>query len=548
MSKKKTETSSTLHLSWTLANLPSSQHRAGLAGLVLLVQYMARKPDRTGVCELKVSPTGASLTLDFQGLTELLDEAYTATQSEVRYEKPLKKKDGSELPPLRIDLETIIKKDKPQEKNWYIYHKAEPKGGPLVEWEPQADDKTTGNHAGKVWIKLWRDMIWSIYRGVPLTRIPYENRAEGLSSGLETDMWAMLTAKKPVPQALKSNMFLGAQEMTADAVPVQDQAQNYFLLHFAPFVVQIYIPRKYAVAGGEMTIERDGYALAVPDIQDLEMFCEIFPLDMRQRSARVEGYMPAGAMIDLPMEAGVCLIHRMRQTLANREGGRQTMDLVLAYDVYHARKDGNNVRNLGITRVYPNLSIENEHERLRSTCKNPIFRLQRIKNLFDQRPWYRGFDRLFSTISHTQFIPKSGDSVWNAHYFQQDARFTFEDEKSMNQENTSNIQTIVLKAVNSYLQHKLKSKYGMSYEDIKDTPKEDSRRKDYNEKKQKIGRDAFLAIRARTGTDFTDYFVSTLCSGQQHMSDDDYMLLSQHLLTDPDTLRTLTLLALSARS
>jgi CRISPR-associated protein Cmx8 len=547
MSKKTVNASTPIEISWSLNALPSSQHRAGLAGMVLLVQYLQRKPDRKGICELSVFSTGASLKLDFQGLTELVDEVYDATQGEVRYEKPLKKKDGSELPPIRIDTETVLKKDKPQAKNWYVYPKVEPKGGPLEEWEPLPDDKTMGTYTGKVWIKLWRDMIWTIYRGVPLTRIPYENRAEGQNSGLEEDIWSALTAKKPQPQALKSNLFLGAQEMTADAVCVQDQAKTSFLLHFAPFVIQIYIPRRYKASGGELTMERDGYALAVPDIQDLESFCELFPDDMRRRSLRIEGYIPAGAMIDMPIEAGLCLIHRMRQTLSEREGGRQTMDLVLAFDVFHARKDGNNIRNLGVARVYPNLPIENEHDRLRHTCKNPFFRLQRIKNLFDQKAWYRGFERLFATLSHTLFIPKSGDSVWNAIYFQQDTRFTFEEAK-MNIDPESRIQALILLVVKNYLRHKLGNKYDLAYEDIKDTSKEDPNRKEYQEKKQKVGRDAFLAVRARTGTDFTDYFVSTLCSSPQYMSEADYMLLSSRLLTDPDTIRTLTLLALSARS
>ena len=65
--------------------------------------------------------------------------------------------------------------------------------------------------------------------------------------------------------------------------------------------------------------------------------------------------------------------------------------------------------------------------------------------------------------------------------------------------------------------------------------------------KGKLARDAFLAIRSRTGQDFIDYFASTLCSVSQNMNEHDFTALTKALLEDTDKVRTLTMLALSAR-
>jgi CRISPR-associated protein Cmx8 len=72
--------------------------------------------------------------------------------------------------------------------------------------------------------------------------------------------------------------------------------------------------------------------------------------------------------------------------------------------------------------------------------------------------------------------------------------------------------------------------------------------KDYHEKKEKVAKDAFLAVRARTGTDFATYFVSTLCSVPQRVGEARYQILARALLEKPETARTITLLALSARA
>ncbi len=78
----------------------------------------------------------------------------------------------------------------------------------------------------------------------------------------------------------------------------------------------------------------------------------------------------------------------------------------------------------------------------------------------------------------------------------------------------------------------------------KGTPAE----KDYNEKKDKIAREAFLAVRSRTGADFVTYFTGTLCSVSQRVGHEGYLELARALGDDREVerVRSLTLLALSA--
>lgn len=67
-------------------------------------------------------------------------------------------------------------------------------------------------------------------------------------------------------------------------------------------------------------------------------------------------------------------------------------------------------------------------------------------------------------------------------------------------------------------------------------------------KREDIARDAFLAVRSRTGTDFVEYFCATICSVPQAISSADFQRIGRTLREEEGRaeLRTLTLLALSA--
>ena len=107
------------------------------------------------------------------------------------------------------------------------------------------------------------------------------------------------------------------------------------------------------------------------------------------------------------------------------------------------------------------------------------------------------------------------------------------------------LEAIVLGVVGQYLSRKLESKYGIKWEAAKNS---EAGKREYEEKKGKLAKEAFLASRARTGTDFVEYFVGSLCSVPQFLPDANFLFLSSQLYAQTERVRTLTLLALSARS
>jgi len=112
-----------------------------------------------------------------------------------------------------------------------------------------------------------------------------------------------------------------------------------------------------------------------------------------------------------------------------------------------------------------------------------------------------------------------------------------------NEAETPNLQAIVFRIARSYVLSKLKSKYRLERKNLTGSLEEGH----YWEKKGDVAREAFLAVRGRTNKeDFIEYFTGTLCAYPQRLGEADYAFLAEQLLRNPEQLRTLTLLALSA--
>ena len=110
-----------------------------------------------------------------------------------------------------------------------------PQGAFLSAWDESNENDNKG-----LWIKLWRDMLWSIIRGVPATRNPFNNRCDGQTYSQDIDkLWKELNfPEKTTGQS--GNYYLGAMAVTAENIPTKDIIRYQFLLNFSPFVFQIY--------------------------------------------------------------------------------------------------------------------------------------------------------------------------------------------------------------------------------------------------------------------------------------------------------------------
>jgi CRISPR-associated protein Cmx8 len=407
-----------LELTWNLVELPSAQHKTGLAGLVLMVRWLERQPKRKGLCELvRLDADGASLRVDRVGLRELFDETYAATEVE-REEGKVRKhpKTRADIPPLRtVDREVKDEHGNLKKKKMYVYPATEPKGAFLADL-----DDPSGGKSGH-WIKMWRSFIWTLLRAIPATRSPYESRAAGRYSEDADEVFKELEGGGESSTDLPSTYFIGAQAVTAENVPFADRMRFRFLLHFWPFAVGLYVP---AIVDNENKREFAGYSLAFPDLSNLSTWCDEIHAVFKARGSKTLAYLPADAVVDLPAESALDLAGRFYKRLAAKEGALASADLLLGVEVIHVEKEGNNVRIRSSARVEPTPAMTDEYQRLRKRYWDPVFRRQILANHIAARPLHCGFDRLFETRRYQRFFAREGS------YFKRDARLFFtEDDK-----------------------------------------------------------------------------------------------------------------------
>jgi len=520
---------------WNLAELPSAQHKAGLAGLAICAQYLQRKPDRKGICEIvALDPAGLTLRADRDGMQALFDDVYDASHEEQERDKPFQnKRTKADVPPKRT-LERIVvdKKGVEKTKTIYIYDQVVPRGGVIDEWD------AAPNGAPKLWLKLWRDLVWTTLRGVPATREPYELRSEKTPAHDGAEAWDALANRPDASVPLPSTYYLGAQATNAENVPFRDRARMQMLLHFWPFAVPIYKP---TLVDRDGTRDFVGYAIVIPDVIDLVGYVTDWAKVARERGCEPSGYVPRDAVIDIPAEAGLDLGRRVFQVIAQREGVATTKPWLTAADVFHIEKEGKNVRLRTVTRVDLERSRVDAYARAKASYWSSEFRRRRIANILEGRDqWWHGYGRLCAITPEELTIKDSK--------FRRDCRLAFtEVEMTQNEEETT-LEHRVYRMIRSFVVQRLAVKHGKdwTWERVKGTNREN----EFNEKKAKIARDAFLAVRSRTGADFVGYFTSTLCSVPQYLGETGFIEVARALHDEKQVehVRSLTLLALSANS
>ena len=394
--------------------LPTAQHRAGLAGFLVLVDSMRRRKIKV-LPEISLQSDGTvTVALTRNSLASSFNDLYDAATEE--RESPRKRKDKKkrEIRPLREEKRIDSKTGK--ERTVFIYPQIIPKAPFLASFGmPQ------------VWLKLWREAIWETLRGVPRTRIPYEERAERKTVSEADATWSDLQkfqqrrAQNEIYAVdIASSIFVGAQAANAERVAFRGRADEVFLLHFWPVVMGVYVPQ---------VIDREGeskftgsYVLVVPDVSDLEGFVQEFPDTTAQLKPELAGYRPREAVISLPQEGGLEYLHHLaRVAKAKAERGELAYSII-GVEVYHLERQGNNIRMLGADRVSVTRRLLEEYETLRGCYRDPLFKRQRILNLLRGESWYRGFDQLFSRNNSQRFIGSRAD------WFSADSRKGFEAE------------------------------------------------------------------------------------------------------------------------
>jgi CRISPR-associated protein Cmx8 len=545
-----------IELSYQLAELPSSQHRAGLAGLVLMVQELPKQPlfeEREDVIiELShLDEYEATLRINLEGLKALFDFTYGAVNEERWTATKDKKKEYSE-----VEIREVEKKDsngKVKLVKEYRYTVVVPKGAFLPYWDESDEDINKG-----LWVKLWRDMLWNIVRGVPATRNPFNNRCDGQIYTKDAEkLWKELNQPhKATGQS--GNYYLGAMATTAENIPTKDIIRYQFLLNFAPFVFQIYRPS---------TINKDGkrefnsYAIVIPDVANLKNFCRSFPKVLKNRDSTKLGYLPREAVIDLA-EEGALDFFILQDRIARQIGDQSIRKSILGAEIIHAEKTGNSIKFQSINYIEPISTMTDRYAQIKDNYWCPWFRKQRLLNLLSLQPnsnnlddesteippWI-GFDSLLSRISRKWLEDP---------YVSHDARQFFKLEILQNQGETTmknptskirEYAEIVYDVCRRYAAKKLKDKHEIVWNANQNcyfvSDKTTNDQDDCIKKKNKIVNEAFLAVRSRSESQaFIEYFVSTL---YPFIKKDEFVQFAEDLFNKTDEIRALTLLALSSQ-
>ena len=419
--KKKDEVDEkSISITYDLPTLPSAQHKAGLAGLLLLVESMKRRrmgplPEITGL-----SPLGCTIAFTNENLQLILDELYDAENFEVIVKSKWKGKE-----PLRVKEIEIVNEETGEVKREprYVYETPAPK---LAFLEALG---ISGGREG--WLKLRRDALWGTLRSIPKTREGYLDRIAGQSasrSGL-SKIWPELVKQRDAIKKgslrtveVPSNLMIGAQAHSAEKVKFTGPADQTLLLHFWQVSSLVYVPQ---------IIDRDGkaqldnsYIFAIPEVAHLTDFGEDFLYVLGELGTELTGYRPAGAVVSIPEEGGLDYMSLLLERVLKKVEQTAFFDSVSAIEVLHLKKKGNNVAMLSSHRLEPDDDMLRDFEYIRRTYKSPLFRAHRIRNLVAGQPWFAGFADL-AAITPAKLLMNHSGAPWVARQLSRDASKKF---------------------------------------------------------------------------------------------------------------------------
>ncbi len=547
-----------LTIEYDLFSLPTAQHKAGLAGLLLMIETLKeRKKAPIPVVE-QLSATGARIAFTRDSLQTVFDDLYDSAK--VEQESKTKWK-GQE--PKAVREKEILVDEKTKFEKRFVYDAVQPKGAFLQRLYPDGDG---------LYVKLWRDMLWSTLRGIPATRNVYEERAEGKPCTMAGDLWTSLNKSAALrkkgqsrTESISSAIFIGAEDANAEKVPFRGAVEHNLLLHFWTIVSLISVPRMVSLersADKALRIKRDdcGYVITIPEPSNLLDFC----LDVREFLCKLEtnvaGFRPKSALIELHEEGGLEYLYHFAR---NKIDKMEEISLSLcAVELFHLQRQGNRIRQLAENRILPSKHMLRDYENLRKAAANPYFKSLCIRNLLDGRRWYEDAGRITQHNPMPLFVFCIGRTPREIRFFGDDARKKFTTiEYNLNiaqqggimgeKEQDDKLTLRVYRLIQTYVNHRTEEKSSRKFKDFRDNKDEKNRiiyPQEYREAREKVCTNAFLAMRGRRDQDFIEYFTGTICSVPQYLSEGDYVAVAGALMNDWEKVKTLSMLALSAHS
>jgi CRISPR-associated protein Cmx8 len=577
-------------ITYDLFDLPTAQHKAGLAGLLLQIQSMQSRNLPAPIFRWDDEQQHTKVHLDFTPETTaaLFDDLYDAAwvEGEPR-EKPFPKGKGNAktvVPWLR--RAPMLKRDKKGKETTiegYVYLEITPALATLRHYLPTRGD----------WVRLWRDLLWRIIREgkkkapfknraakkarAPEGALPDEGDAEPPDDGAKADgsSWPDLEKVQAACASgtfavgkLSGALLLGAMEKNAETLPLFSRIEHSLLLHFWPLTVLVFVPR-FIDADGESHLGRRSsknksphFAIVVPEVADLRGFVDDFPRLLAALGSEMAGFRPRECVIDVPAEGGFAFIDHLARLGPQRAASSEISLSVSSVEYYHLTKEGNNVKFLGTGRVTPRAHLAEDYQAIagRPGAKppygNPLFRRALMLALLDELPWFSPFGKLFAEWPHKFFVPT--DDQPKLSWFWADARNKFQevidnmpsDPIQSPPDPNDKLAKLVYRLVRTYLSVKANEKSGINLDDFKigDAIQWDKVPNKFKEERQKIAETLFMEYRSRRDQSFVDHFAARLGAVKQFISEEDFVTVCQALMTRREDVKTITLLALSANS
>jgi CRISPR-associated protein Cmx8 len=542
MTAKPRASQDSLVLDYDLMDLPTAQHKAGLAGLLLHMRSLEQRQIDGGPVVERIERFGASIRFTRQSLQGLFDDLYAASREQV-----LARSKYANKAPLGETMIEVMRDGKSAQEKRFIYEDDHPTGPVLAHW--LKDGKQSP------WLDLWRNMLWSILRAQPATRSEFKNRAEGQPVGLADKLWQSLVKAEQkrakgafVTDSIAGSLFVGAQDKNAERVGFLGRVEHNLLLHFWLWASPIFVPR--AVDPRKGTWDYQGFLLAIPEVADLPFFIDDMENYWRRLDPHKSGYRPADALIDIPAEAGLEFLYQLARDRLNKT---DVLDSVTTLELYHQERRGNNVRQLAAERLRPNRSLLEQYQNARDRKAHPMFKALLIGNLVRGEPWFQGAQDLFSRYPAEFFI--HGPQTPRTRFFGIDVRRRFEQkiQDLQNKENAMQpindndaLQRLIYKLIRNYVDRRTRDRAAVGDKPFKELLGHEQKK--YREIKPKVATGAFLALRGRREQDITEYFTGTLCAVGYYLSEDDFLLIANNLSQDPERVKDLAMLALSAHS
>lgn len=581
MAKKQTAdniTPNILELYYKLNQLPSAQHKTGLAGLVFLVRTMAERKMEPLPEITQEDDDIWKILFTRESFQALFDELYDAEKIEV---ESATKWSGMEA----IDSRerTTEKDGKQKVEKVFVYEITVPKGTALKGVLPDGKE-------GEKKLKLWRDMLWGTYRGKPAARGVYLERAQGAPCSFTENTWNALLKKRGGTEALAGSLLLGAEGYNAEGVQLKGTFEENFLLHFAHMACPLFVTRTFAVKRGKKensatySVEwnEGGYVLVMPEIIDINKYVRKYKDWLGKASPEQKHHRPLTSLIDLPEESGLEFLSAISERRLQTQD-RTFFDTIEGVEYYHMVKKGNAVNVLTSAYIPLSKSTLNEYNHLVAPTgsKRPLNFLYKtfcIRNLLNGIPWHTGMQSIFEQYPTEFFIWSREGSPRNAPFFGHDIRRKFaeiaetimylSEEENMetnsagtpaaNQDDrlAAKTRSIVRRFVISELKDRVKKELLNGKTHLERTKNDGDAHysQTYQDAVEKICKGAFLALRGRKGADIAEFFTGTLCahpqvlkSSSKNEEDDDYILVAKSLV-DPEEREKIKLFAMLALS